>query len=136
MAKYNRVGYNTKFKDADEVSKRIDEYFKQCDENDEPYTITGLALSLGTSRNVLCDYEKCVDDLNILKSLDYDVKVRLSNTIKRAKEVCENYAERKLLDPKITKSPIGYIFALKNYDWKDKTETVIENKTIDVELVD
>lgn len=136
MSKYNRVGYAVKFKDADEVKSRIDEYFKECDDNGEPYTITGLALSLGTSRNVLCDYERCVDDLDILKSLNYEVKVQLSNTIKRAKEVCENYAERKLLDPKCTKSPVGYIFALKNYDWKDKTETVVENKTITVELED
>ena len=72
----------------------------------------------------------------MLKSLDDDVKLQISTSVKRAYQICENYAEEKLLDAKVSKSPIGYIFALKNFGWKDKIEQEITNKTYDVDLVD
>ncbi|MGL4572899.1 MAG: hypothetical protein ACRCVJ_17765, partial [Clostridium sp.] len=67
---------------------------------------------------------------------DEDIKRQISASVKRAYHICENYAEEKLLDAKISKSPIGYIFALKNFGWKDKVEQEITNKTINVELTD
>jgi len=70
-----------------------------------PYTITGLALALRTSRKVLVEYED---------------KDEFSNTIKEAKNKCEHFVEQMLF----TNSPTGPIFNLKNnYSWKDKTET-------------
>lgn len=72
----------------------------------KPYTITGLALAIGTTRETLIDYEK---------------KDKFSDTIKRAKQMCQGYAEESLY---IGKNPTGAIFNLKNnYGWKDKTET-------------
>lgn len=69
-----------------------------------PYTITGLALALGTTRDLLIDYED---------------KEQFSDTIKEAKAKCHNFAERKLFEANAT----GPIFNLKNnYGWKDKTE--------------
>lgn len=69
-----------------------------------PYTITGLALALGTTRETLLDYEE---------------KDGFSDTIKAAKLRCENYNEQMLYGT----SPTGTIFNLKNnYGWRDKTE--------------
>lgn len=84
----------------------IDDYFLGCDETGEPYTITGLALALDTSRETL---------------LDYEVKDQFSDTIKKAKLKCQNYTERFLYNGK---NATGAIFSLKNnYGWRDKQET-------------
>ena len=66
-------------------------------------------MALGTGRNVLIDYEN---------------REEFSNTIKRAKLLCENYAEESLF---LGKNVAGAIFNLKNnYGWKEKQE--IEHK--------
>jgi len=71
----------------------------------KPYTVTGLAVALDTTRDTLIDYQK---------------KDEFSDTIKRAKEMCHQYAEDSLF---IGKNPIGAIFNLKNnYGWQDKQE--------------
>ena len=132
------TGRPPKFMDAEELEKKVAKYFEDCDKNDKPYTVTGLAYTLGITVNQLRDYKNAVDNINILKQLDYDVKVELSNIVKRAYQMCEMYAERRLLDAKCTKSPVGYIFALKNFnrDFVDKQEVVQTNKEIKVELED
>lgn len=69
-----------------------------------PYTITGLALALGTTRDLLLDYED---------------KEEFSDTIKRAKSKIHDFTERMLFGNNAT----GPIFNLKNnWGWKDKTE--------------
>jgi len=74
-----------------------------------PYTVTGLALALDTSRETLINYED---------------RVEYFDTIKVAKERIQNYLELNLNSP----SPTGTIFNLKNnYGWKDKTESEITN---------
>lgn len=132
MAKYNNIRYKPKFDNAKDIEDILAKYFEECDENGEPYSVTGLALALGTSRKVLLDYEHCMDDLerrnNKLKSLDEKTKLEISNTIKKAKDICENYNEVRLLDPNVKKSPIGYIFALKNFGWEDKQEVINTDK--------
>ena len=70
-----------------------------------PYTITGLALALKTSRKVLVEYED---------------KDEYSNTIKEAKLRIERFNEEKLHGGA---APVGIIFNLKNnYGWQDKTQ--------------
>lgn len=126
-------GRPPKYKTVPELEKLIDAYFESCwtEKIDmfgnivykkdskgnkselpvmvqfRPYTITGLALAIGTTRETLLDYEH---------------KDKFSYTIKRAKERCQSYAEESLM---IGKNPTGAIFNLKNnYNrWKDKTET-------------
>lgn len=72
--------------------------------NQVPYTITGLALALDTTRETLLDYEE---------------KEEYSDTIKKAKLKIHNYTELRLFE----NNPTGAIFNLKNnYGWKDKTE--------------
>jgi hypothetical protein len=76
------------------------------------YTITGLAIALGTTRQTLLEYEGEVSGRD---SKD----PRYADTIKDAKTKIEAYWEQKLASP----SPTGTIFNLKNnYGWKDKTE--------------
>ena len=50
--------------------------------------------------------------------------------------MCEMYAEKRLLDAKCNKSPVGYIFALKNFqgDFVDKQEVVNTENKIEVKL--
>lgn len=141
MSNKHPGGRPLKFKNVEELRKQIDAYFASCDPHvvedeqweikrgpdgtkikdkfgyDElvlikrkrmtkqiPYTITGLAVFLGTSRETLIDYQG---------------RKEFSDTIKEAKDKCENFVELSLLD----KNPTGAIFNLKNnYGWKDKTE--------------
>lgn len=99
-------GRPLKFTSLTELQEAIDQYFTDAKENKEPYTITGLALALDTSRETL---------------LDYEAKEEFSDTIKRAKLKCHNYAENFLYTGK---NATGAIFNLKNnYGWRDKTET-------------
>ena len=128
-------GRPLKFESAEELQEKIDLYFKDCDPHIEdveilkdilgsdgkptgdvegritqritkqkPYTITGLALALDTTRETL---------------LDYEAKDEFSDTIKKAKQRCHNYAETMLFNS----NPAGPIFNLKNnYGWRDKVE--------------
>jgi len=107
-------GRPLKFQSIKEMQSKIDAYFDSCFEINEDgkkmqvetFTITGLALSLDTSRETLMDIENC----NGKYSIDF------SDAILRAKLRCHNYAEKQLYQ---AKSPQGAIFALKNYGWKD-----------------
>lgn len=102
----NPVGRPLKFQSVEELQLLIDSYFLKMDNEKRPYTITGLALALDTFRDVLLDYEE---------------KDEFSNTIRKAKLKCENYAEESLWKPKVAS---GVIFNLtNNYKrWKQKQE--------------
>ncbi len=130
-----------KYKTVAQLQGLIDNYFRSCweqrldmfgnpifvkDKNKRrtnipvmvqkrPYTITGLALAIGTTRDTLLDYEnkKQVD-------LPAGLKQTFSDTIKKAKQMCHGYAEDYLFTGK---NPAGAIFNLKNnYNWHDKIE--------------
>lgn len=103
----NKGGRPLKFKTLQELQEAIDAYFDRTPKDE--WTITGLALELDTSRKVLCEYE------------DRD---EFSNAVKKAKLKVENGYEIDL--KKHGRS--GTIFALKNFDWKDKTETDVTSK--------
>lgn len=106
---------NLKFKSLEELQTKIDAYFDSCYEIDEngkkiqiePFTITGLALALDTSREVLMDIQNRVSE---------GYSEEFSDAVIRAKLRCHNYAEKQLFT---AKSAQGAIFALKNYGWKD-----------------
>jgi hypothetical protein len=71
----------------------------------KPYTVTGLAVCLNTSRETLDDYA---------------IKPEFSDCIKRAKDICENYLDEASLQGKV--NPIRGIFGLKQFGWIDKIE--------------
>lgn len=134
-------GRPLKFESVEELQKKIDLYFTDCDPHMEevtewvdartaegklikdenglnylvevshkvmtkqkPYTITGLALALDTSRETLLDYQE---------------RPEFSDTIKKAKDKVHSFVEYTLM----TGNPTGAIFNLKNnYGWEDKTK--------------
>lgn len=100
------VGRPLKFKTPEELQEKIDVYFEETDK--EEWTITGLALALDTYRQTLVNYEE---------------KDEFMDTIKRAKLKVENGYEIDLKKSGRT----GTIFALKNFDWKDKTEQDVKH---------
>lgn len=105
-----RLGRPLKFKSPEEILEKAQAYFDEAETKKQPFTITGLALALDTSRETLMDYED-------------DRGEAFSDAVKKIKLVCENYAENKLYGG----NPTGPIFALKNFGWKDKQE--IETNT-------
>lgn len=80
----------------------------------KPFTVTGLAIALDTTRDLLLDYETKPEN------------VQFSDTIKAAKQVIQDFAESRLFaNAQVT----GAIFSLKNnYGWVDRTETDITSK--------
>lgn len=118
------VGRPLKFASVEELEQKIAAYFDSCYNADgalaKPFTITGLALYLDTTRRTLLDYEKRDDEY--------------SHTIKRAKLRIENFAEESLFTSKQT---AGIIFNLiNNYDWSNKQDVAVNgsmhNTTQDV----
>jgi hypothetical protein len=111
------------FSSPEQLQELIDAYFAKCDArvqtrfdkegnpinsiNPEPYTMSGLALSIGVDRTTL---------------INYSHKDEYFNTIKAAKARVEQDVERRLLE---TSNQTGAIFSLKNnFDgWRDKQET-------------
>lgn len=110
------VGRPLKFKSVEELQEKIDAYFASCDEENEPITITGLALALNTSRETLSNYED---------------KDEFFDTIKMAKLRVENAYEKRL----VRRGNGGDVFALKNFGWKD-TKDIDGNLNIKQALVE
>ena len=139
MGEVDVMGRPLKFRTVEELQEKIDAYFESCWEevpvmtsrgtyltrkNPEtgekelvtirrqvrPYTITGLAIALDTTRQTLLNYEERDEFLD---------------TIKKAKSRCEQYAEERLFSPG---NPAGAIFNLvNNYEgWSNKQETRTE----------
>ena len=118
------AGRPPKYETAEQLQKKIDEYFEKCPDKriiynkdgekiaEVPeYTITGLVIYCGfCSRNSFYDYEK---------------KENFQYTIKRARTLIENHYERLLQRG----NGAGAIFALKNFGWTD--ERAIARETAD-----
>jgi hypothetical protein len=95
----NNGGQPPKFETPEQLAKKCDDYFKECKENDEKATITGLTLFVGfCSRSSWDDYKK---------------REEFSYVVKRANLAVQNSYE--------TKGTAFDIFALKNMGWDDKS---------------
>lgn len=91
-------------KDAKQFDRLAGQYFAACEASGEPVLLTGLILALGLSSR---------------ESLDlYGRKDEFVDSVKKAKLRVEMEYERRLAEAK----PIGAIFALKNFGWRDKSE--------------
>ena len=113
------AGRPLKFQTPEIMQELIDAYFDSCWETGKdgnkiqarPYTITGLASALDTDRITLIRYED---------------KEKFSNTIKRAKQKCEQYAEERLFGGQ---QVAGAIFNLKNnYGYKDTLDIDVDGE--------
>ena len=108
------IGRPPKYSNVEEVQIIIMEYLEDNNTPECPPTMTGLAMSLGLSRQGLLEYTR--------KSL-------FSDTIKQARQFVEEVNERMLITKKT--SPIGNIFNLKNnFGWKDDKQIIVKHKNI------
>lgn len=120
-------GKKPRYYKAEAMQKKIDEYFKKCDDEGDNYTVTGLALHLGfLSRHAIIDYEK--EDV---KRIEENEKKAIAHTIKKAKLKIEQSLESKLQN---SKQVAGIIFNLKNnYGYVDRTD-LAHTGTIEVKI--
>ena len=93
------------YKTVQEMEIKINEYFEKCDREGKQYRITSLCVHLGIVRDTLSQYEKLEE---------------FSDTIKLAKQKVEAGYEDKLDNRDFATA--GVIFALKNFNWKDKQD--------------
>jgi len=112
------VGRPRKFKSVKDLKKKINKYFDSCfnekGEQIRPFTMSGLAIGLGTTRETLCQYRT-------------EFGEDFSDAIKEAVEKCQNYAEERLFG---SGQVAGVIFNLKNnYKWVDKQELDVGNSS-------
>lgn len=103
-----KTGRPMKYSSPDELESLADRYFDECDAQDRPYTVTGLALSLGMSREQLLQYQE---------------RLEFQDTIKRAKQRVAAFAEEQLY--RKSGQVAGIIFSLKNnFGWKESFENM------------
>lgn len=102
------AGRPLKFQSVDELQKMIDEYFEVTGKDE--WTWTGLALHLDTDKWTLTNYR--------------EQREEFSAPLKKAMLKVEQSYEVDLKKHGRT----GTIFALKNFDWKDKVENEIYGK--------
>lgn len=100
-----KVGRPRIIETPEEFERRALEYFARCDADDEPYTVTGLALALGFSDR---------QSLN-----DYQARPEFSAVVKWARLVVESSYEKSLATGRVR--PAGPIFVMKNLGWRDKS---------------
>ena len=106
----NKVGRPLLFQSVEQLQSLIDKYFEECDETNEPYTITGLADALDTDRATLVRYEH---------------KDEFYNTIKKAKRKVERQFEKRSLKGEY--NPTIAIFLMKNnFGYQDKVDLSVE----------
>lgn len=149
------VGRPYKFLDPKKLAADIKSYFDDCDPHKEnrlvengvnqrgettwiqrdimtpqkPYSISSLAVYLGTSRKLLLDYQ---NPDHYPQDMDPAVRDELINTIDLAKARCEAYAEEYLLSGKPSK---GAEFVLQNgYGWTNKLQTDNKNHNVNETL--
>ncbi len=96
------VGKPRKWQSPDDLRLLIDNYLQNTPVED--WSVTGLALTCGASRQLLIDYEKLPEFKDLLSE---------------AKLMIEHAYELSLRK----NGRVGDIFALKNLGWRDKTET-------------
>lgn len=96
------MGKEKNFNTIEELQELIDSYFQYCKESEIPPTITGLALSLGITRENLISYKN---------------KDEFAPLIQKAKLEIEHLYELRL----IKRGNSADIFALRVLGWNDKS---------------
>jgi len=102
------VGHPRILDSPEQAWERGQAYFDQCDKDNEPYQVTGLALALGLcSRQSLCEYE---------------ARSEYTDVIKRLKARVEQYLVKRSMG---NGNPAGAIFVLKNMGWSDRQDVAL-----------
>jgi hypothetical protein len=104
------AGRPMKFESPEKLQELIDAYFKNCDDNDEIYTVTGLAMALDTDRQTLVNYSK---------------REEYFDTIKKAKQKVENQMITRALTGAYN-SAVSIFLMKNNFGYVDKTEQEVK----------
>jgi len=99
-----RVKKRRKFENPDILQEVINFYFDTCDEEDEPYTITGLCLAVGITKQTFYNYMRGGP---------------VSDVIRQARMIIEHQLELTLRQGGNQSSTI---FGLKNLGWADRMD--------------
>ncbi|GAA5075511.1 terminase small subunit [Lysobacter panacisoli] len=99
------------FETPEQFEEVANTYFATCEAKERPYTVNGLALALGMTRETL---------------LRYGEKPEFSDAVKAVRATLEDYWEQRLAGP----NAAGTIFWLKNQGWSDKTEQTITAEVV------
>lgn len=100
-----KVGRPNLYTSNEQMKKDIDNYFNNCDEQQRPYTMSGLAYALHMDRRSLVNYAN---------------KDEFFLTIKNARQRVEQQLEENLYR---LGNNSGIIFNLKNnFNWRDTVE--------------
>ena len=109
----NQYRSNPKTRTNEEIRVALDRYFQDCEEKGQIPTVEDMALALGTSRQVLWDWERRTQ-----------TNPERAELIIRAKETIAAIDAKLALEGKI--NPVVYIFRSKNYyGMKDQQEVVV-----------
>lgn len=104
-------------KDDAECAERLNDYFKQCNDEGQLPTVEDMALALGITRRTLWDWEQ-----------GNTHSTTRSNMIKKAKEIIAGIDGKLAAEGKIPQ--VVYIFRAKNYHgMKDQQEMVLTPNT-------
>lgn len=116
MKDKNKRGKPPKFDDINVFNTKIKEYFKLCDENKEPYTMTGLTKHL---------------DIDYQTLLNYKEKDDYFESIKKAKSYCEEYLVNNMIKGDINPS-VGIFLLKSNYNYvENPKENEVKIKQIE-----
>lgn len=97
---------------VEQMQTIIDAYFKSCDKNDRPYTMSGLANALNMSRQSLINYSNKDEFFDTIKKARYNVEQQLEENLYRLG------------------NNSGIIFNLKNnFGWRDTVEVKTDEET-------
>lgn len=119
--KKNKVGRPRKIESVDDMQKVIDAYFQECDENEIPYTVAGLAYVLDMTTHSLMNYQKA------------DGYEQFFSTIKKAKQKIESNMMARALANKV--NPAVAIFLSKaNFGYTDQPKDTNTDRKIIIEF--
>ena len=120
-----RTGRPRTFTDPVALQSAIDAYFLDCDAKDKPYTMAGLARTLGCSTHTIRAYE---DPQRRAPDTHWEVAPVYSEAIKSARQRVEQWTEERLFGKG---HPAGPIFSLKNnFGWKDVQEVQVQSRSV------
>ena len=105
--KFRNKGRPLQYKRATDLQEAVDKYFNTTPKNE--WTVTGLAMALGMTRQRL---------------IEYGNREKYSRIVERAKLMIENGYEIDLKQ----KGHTGSIFALKAMGWSDRRELDVTSK--------
>lgn len=116
------VNKKRKYTTADELREAVDDYFNTKIAENQPFTVSGLALHLGVTRTTLLNYEKKY------------AGTEYAEIIGNAKLRIEEFVETCLFKSKVPTT--GAIFNLKNnFGWKERQEVSNEIQVVKLEDV-